>query len=91
MSKEVVAMAQRRSRFSISLRTLLIGVALVSALFAWQFHYRGQKVKERDRIRTLMSSFELHVNFRYVILGWEVPENLSWLWVIALPEPESSD
>jgi hypothetical protein len=68
---------------------MLVGVTLLSILFAWQFYYRGQKVRERDRIIAIFSNTESHVGFRYSLLGWEVPFESAWLWRVAIPELHS--
>lgn len=82
-------MATTRRWCTLSLRTMLVGITLLSVFFAWQFYYRGQKVRERDRIVAMLAGRNAHVNFRYTILGWKVPESSAWLWRIAFPEPES--
>lgn len=82
-------MVTTRRWCTLSLRTMLIGITLLSVLFAWQFYYRGQKVRERDRIVAMLTGSNAHVNFRYTILGWKMPESYAWLWRIAFPEPES--
>lgn len=80
-------MAQRRW-LSFSLRSLLILLTVVSVVFAWALHYRGEKVREQQRIVELLAGHETHVNFRYSLLGCHVPVEARWLWRIAIPDPD---
>lgn len=81
-------MGRRRNLLSFSLRTLLIVLTGSSIGFAWFLHHRAAKVRERDRIVELMGGHQSHVNFRYTLLGWEVPPESGWLWRVAIPAPE---
>ena len=39
----------RRRWFSLSLRTVLIGMTVISVGFAWFLHHRREKIAERER------------------------------------------
>jgi Leucine-rich repeat (LRR) protein len=75
---------KRRRWFSLSLRTLLIGMTLVSVGFAWFLHHRRAKIAERERLsRKLRSPNSAY--FVDSILGWDLPygdaENDKWYWL----------
>lgn len=82
-------MVTRRSWYSVSLRTLLIGMTLLSMLCAWQFYYRGQAVREQKRIVGMFAGTKSHPGFRYMLLGWDVPYKFAKLWRFSFPELES--
>ena len=80
-------MPPRRSWFRLSLRSLFVTITLCSVLFAWQFYYRAQKVRERERILELFAGTGSHCNIFFHLFGWRIPEKATWLEVIATPEP----
>ena len=80
-------MPPRRSWFRLSLRSLFVTITLCSVLFAWQFYYRAQKVRERERILKLFAGTKSHCNIYFHLFGWQIPEKATWLEVIATPEP----
>ena len=48
-------MATRRRWYTLSLRTMLLGITLLSVLFAWQFYYRARKMREARQMQTLLA------------------------------------
>lgn len=81
---------KRRRWFSLSLRTVLIGMTLISMGFAWFLHYRREKIAERDRLLKKLRS-PSSAYFVDSILGWDLPyedpENDEWyaLRLMAIP------
>jgi hypothetical protein len=77
---------KRRRWFSLSLRTLLIGITLVSVLFAWFLYHRRVKTAERDQLLKEYHSAisrgrfggvgfgpAVQLEFRDTLFGWELP------------------
>src|SRR5258708_88865 len=64
---------KRRRWFSLSLRTLLIGVTVISVLFGWFLHHRGVKIAEKERLEAQFLDSGVHVAFEDDLLGWTVP------------------
>jgi hypothetical protein len=81
---------KRRRWFSLSLRTVLIGMTVLSVGFWWFLHYRREKVAERGRIEAKYDAFE----FGESLLGWELPaapaadSSDPWKWLRFLATPE---
>lgn len=71
----------------LSLRVLLIVVTVASLLFAWQFYYRAQAIRDSERIGKLFSATDSHINFDWRLWGWSVPAEWERLYYIAIPEP----
>jgi hypothetical protein len=82
---------KRRRWFSLSLRTLLIGMTVLSVGFAWFLHHRNQRIAERDRLLKeypqssslqmgrIGSGPTIGLEFCDTLLGWELPEpRFSW-------------
>jgi hypothetical protein len=63
---------KRRRWFSLSLRTVLIGMTVVSVGFAWFLHHRREKIAEKERLeREFSDSVGLH--FSDTFFGWDLP------------------
>jgi hypothetical protein len=73
---------KRRRWFSRSLRTLLIGMTVISVGLAWFLHHRREKIAERERIEKRYDAFDFGGSF----FGWELPE--AWTWLVPLSVPE---
>lgn len=73
---------ERRRWFSLSLRTVMIGMTVISVGFSWFLHHRQLKIAEPERIERKYDAFGFGDSF----FGWEVPESWSWLRPLSVPE-----
>jgi hypothetical protein len=91
---------KRRRWFSLSLRTLLIGMTLISGLFGWFLHHRREKIAERNRLlkkyppyRGVLGIEEepVHLIFADHFFGYELPDERysakAWQWLRPLSVP----
>lgn len=70
---------QRRRWFSLSLRTLLVAITLLSVVFGWFLHHRRVKLEERQILTSRYASVG-GVEFRDEVLGWQLPEKpVDWI------------
>ena len=81
---------KRRRWFSLSLRSVMIGMTLISVGFAWFLHHRRQKIAEKERLYDEYHAIDF--GFEDVILGWEIPYHDSgydrWWWLRAISAPQ---
>lgn len=64
-------------------------VTVASALSALPGQYHADRTRERDKTIAVFAGSESRANFRYTILGWEIPHQAAWLWKAAKPELDS--
>src|SRR5436190_3689357 len=66
-------MKSTRRWLSVSLRTMLIGVTMLSAVFAWFLHHRQTMVRSRERFEKILPS-QVKLTFRDSLLGADLPQ-----------------
>src|SRR5436190_21893973 len=64
-------MKSTRSWLSVSLRTMLIGVRMLSAVFAWPLHHRQTMVRSRERFEKMLPS-QVKLTIRDSLLGLDL-------------------
>jgi hypothetical protein len=74
-----------RRWFSLSLRTVMIGMTVVSVGFAWFLHHRREKTAEKERLKREFAGPGVSLGFCDHLFGWELSEDPfgddSWWWL----------
>lgn len=96
-----MAAVKRRRWYSLSLRTLMIGMTLASVWFWWYFHHRGGSVAEKARLQKLYGSLSgrvgsdrpaVELEFHDILFAWELPNPKPrmadpWWWLRPVTAP----
>jgi hypothetical protein len=96
-----MAAPKRRRWYSLSLRTLMIGMTLASVWFWWYFHHRGGSVAEKERLQKLYGTLSgavgnerpaVELEFHDILFAWELPNPKPrapdpWWWLRPVTAP----